>query len=205
MSGRRRTSRFLLATPVDAVLLLQHPVTVDRFAGDEMWITSDFPATHNDLFSFSRMGSNPVSSVRMRVADSEPVIVDGAVRHRLRLTSATDNGPMSGTVVGMLTKTVRVRLIEVGHAGCLFECPCRLDDGVSGELRVAIDGESWSDQIRIRRSERLGTGTECVYLVGAEFVWARPFQDACLRDVVSSPHQEEPAAAGTLSKNGVIH
>lgn len=208
MPGRRRTSRFLLVTPVDAVLVLQHPVTVDRLSGQEMWITSDFAATQNDLFSFSRIGSNPMSNLRMRVAASEPVVVGGAVRHRVRLTSATHDGPVTAAVVGMLTKTVRVRLIEVGQAGCLLECPCRLDEGVGGVLHVEIEGERWSDQLRVRRCERREGESENVnaYLAGAEFIWARPFQDASLRDVVTNPTNEK---AGTIDpsqhKTDMVH
>jgi hypothetical protein len=206
MSARRRTSRFRLVAPVDAVLVLQRPVTVDRVVGNEMWITSDIAAVHDDLFSFSRIGSNPVSNLRLRVTGSEPVILDGAVRHRVRLTCAPESGPAATTLIGILTKTVRVRLIEVGQAGCLFECPCRLDEGVTGELHVDIDGERWSDHVRVRRCEQRDNERKVVYLAGAEYVWARPFQDASLRDVVGITKGEtEPALVERPPKTSLVH
>jgi hypothetical protein len=195
MSARRRTARFRLVAPVDAVLVLQQAVTVDRLVGNEMWITSDSAAVHNDLFTFSRIGANPALNLRLRVTGSEPVILDGAVRHRVRLTCAPDSGPTATTLIGMLTKTVRVRLIEVGQAGCLFECPCRLDEGATGELHVDIDGDRWSDHVRVRRCDQGDDERRPVYFAGAEYVWARPFQDAPLRDVVeiTKGEAEHPA------------
>ena len=187
MSARRRTPRFRMVAPVDAVLVLQQPVTVDRLVGNEMWITTDNAAVHNDLFSFSRIGSNPASNLRLRVTGSEPVILDGAVRHRVRLTCAPESGPPAAPLIGVLTKTLRVRLIEVGQAGCLFECACRLDAGATGELHVDIDGERWSDHVRVRRCEQRDPERNPVYLAGAEYVWARSFQDTALRDVVETP------------------
>jgi hypothetical protein len=193
MSARRRTSRFRLVAPVEAVFVLQQPVTVDQLVGNEMWITSDIAAVHNDLFSFSRIGSNPASNLRLRVTGSEPVILDGVVRHRVRLTCAPETGPTATSLIGLLTKTVRVRLIEVGQAGCLFESPCRLEEGASGELHVDIDGERWSDHVRVRRCEPRDDERKVVYLAGTEYVWARPFQDAPLRGVVGITKDETEA------------
>lgn len=205
MSARRRTTRFRLVAPVDAVLVLQQPVTVDRLVGDEVWITSDIAAVHNDVFSFSRIGSNPASNLRLRVTASEPVIVDGAIRHRVRLTCAPESGPTATTLIGVLTKTVRVRLIEVGRAGCLFECPCRLDEGATGELHVDIEGERWSDHVRVRRCEQRDDEQRTGYFAGAEYMWARPFQDASLRDVVATSDREAQRAGEKRRKTPVVH
>lgn len=207
MAGRRRTRRFLLETPVDAVLCVQHPVVVDSFAGEEMWITSDFPATRNDLFAFNRVGSNPASNFRLRVEECEPIVVNGSVRHRVRLTSTLDHGPMAAAVLGVLTKTVRVRLIDVSERGCLVESPCRIEEGANAELRVEIEGETWADHVRIRHSSR-SDAHGGAYVTGAEFVWGRPFQDACLRDVVGRGKTDESPAsapAEVLRKMGIVH
>ena len=205
MAGRRRTTRFLLETPVDAVLCVQHPVVVDSFSGEEMWITSDFPATRNDLFAFSRVGSNPTSNFRLRVEECEPVVVNGAVRHRVRLTSTLDHGPMASAVLGVLTKTTRVRLLDVSDRGCLLESPCRLDEGASAELRVEVAGETWADHVRIRHCSP-SDGQGGPFVTGAEFVWGRPFQDACLRDVVGrSKTEDQPASVEGPHKIRVVH
>ena len=205
MAGRRRTTRFPLETPVEAVLCVHHSVVVDSFAGDEMWITSDFPATRNDLFAFSRVGSNPTSNFRLRVEACEPVVVNGTLRHRVRLTSTLDHGPMASAVLGVLTKTVRVRLVDVSDRGCLLESPCRLDEGASAELRVELEGETWADQIRIRHCARSDAHDEA-YVTGAEFVWGRPFQDACLRDVIGRRKAEEQLTqADGPRKVGLVH
>jgi hypothetical protein len=150
MAGRRRATRFLLDTPVEAMLCVQHPVVVDSFAGEEMWITTDFPASRNELYAFSRVGSNPTSNFRLRVEECEPVVVNGSVRHRVRLTTTLDHGPTASAVLGVLTKTVPVRLVDVSDAGCALESPCRLDAGITAELRVQLEGEMWADHVRIR-------------------------------------------------------
>jgi hypothetical protein len=205
MAGRRRTTRFMLDTPVDATLCVHHPVVVDSFAGEEMWITSEFPAARHELYAFSRVGSNPTSNFRLRVEECEPVVVNGSVRHRVRLTSALDHGPMASAVVGVLTRTLPVRVVQVSDAGCLLESPCRLDVGAGAELRVQLEGETWADHIRVRHCSQTGPA-DGAYLTGAEFVWSRPVQHACLRNVLGRRNPEEqPAASGGLSKLGIVH
>lgn len=205
MAARRRTSRFLLVTPADAVLVLQHPVTVDRLIEGEMWITSDFPVTRDDLFNFSRIGSNPVSNLRLRVTGSEPVIRDGVVRHRVRLAAAASSGPAETTVVGMLTKTIRVRLLEVAQTGCLFECSYRLDAAACGELHVDIDGERWSDQIRIRRCEPRQGERHDAYVTAAEFVWPHPVHDMTPRDVADNRDENRLRSQLPIQKSDRLH
>lgn len=205
MAGRRRTTRFLLETPIDAVLCVHHPVVVDSFAGEEMWITSDFPATRNDLYAFSRVGSNPTSNFRLRVEECEPIVVNGTVRHRVRLTSALDHGPMASAVLGILAKSVRVRLVDVGERGCLVESPCRLDEDVSGELRIELEGETWADHVRIRHCAQRDT-QDGPYVTGVEFTWGRPFHHACLRDVFGRRTREEQAPGHEgLRKIEIVH
>jgi hypothetical protein len=205
MAGRRRTPRFMLDTPVEATLCIHHPVVVDSLAGEEMWITSDFPAARNDLYAFSRVGSNPASNFRLRVEECEPIVMNGAVRHRVRLTSALDHGPMASAVVGVLTRTLHVRIVQVSDGGCLLESPCRLDAGASADLRVQVEGETWADHVRVRHCSRT-VAPDGAHLTGAEFVWSRPVQHACLRSVLGKRKPEEqPVAPEGLRKLGSVH
>lgn len=206
MASRRRTTRFPLDTPIEATLCVHHAVVVDSFAADEMWITSDFPAARNDVYAFSRVGSNPASNFRLRVEECEPIVVAGTVRHRMRLSLALDHGPTASAVIGVLTKTVRVHLIDVSERGCLFESPCRLDEGASAELRVELEGETWTDHVRIRHCSRRDT-RDRRYAAGAEFTWVRTFQHACLRDVLGRrrTRDEQPTAQEGLRKIEIVH
>jgi hypothetical protein len=60
-------------------------VLVRRVAPDELVATSREPATRNEYLWIQLPGADPADTVRVRVADSQPIVVDGAVRYLLRL------------------------------------------------------------------------------------------------------------------------
>jgi len=43
------------------------------------------PAHRDELLTLDATGSGPLKTMKVRVANSVPVVVDGIVRHRLRL------------------------------------------------------------------------------------------------------------------------
>ena len=60
-------------------------VVVERRTATEVWVVSPTPAHRNERLTLDTTGSDPSIAVSVRVADSVPVVVDGVVRHRLRL------------------------------------------------------------------------------------------------------------------------
>jgi len=60
-------------------------VTIERYGENEVWVVSSTPAHRNELLTLDAIGSGPSVTLNVRVADSVPVLIDGVVRHRLRL------------------------------------------------------------------------------------------------------------------------
>jgi hypothetical protein len=86
-------------------------------------------------------------------------------------------------VIGVLTREVRVRLVNISASGCLVESGSRLEVGMAGALRVRVGGEVYSDDVRISRvQQRQGAGG--TWQVGAEFLWTAPPGPEALRRVV---------------------
>jgi len=60
-------------------------VVVQRVAPDELIVTSREPAAADQRLWVQFPDAEPVDAVRVEVADSQPVVVRGAVRYLLRL------------------------------------------------------------------------------------------------------------------------
>lgn len=61
-------------------------VVVDRTDRDELLVVSHGPAIVDEEMSLDLMGAGRSLELKVRVLESRPVIVDGAVRHRIRLS-----------------------------------------------------------------------------------------------------------------------
>jgi hypothetical protein len=60
-------------------------VIVERYSGDEIWVVSTSPARVDEVMTLDLAGCGPAVTVDVRVVESTPVLVDGSVRHGLRL------------------------------------------------------------------------------------------------------------------------
>jgi hypothetical protein len=85
MPGRRRDQRFTLSVPWEGALRVPSDVTIERYGADEVWVVSTTPAHRDEMLTLDAIGSGPSVTVNVRVTDSVPVLIDGVVRHRLRL------------------------------------------------------------------------------------------------------------------------
>ena len=85
MAGRRRDQRFQLSVPWEGALRLPTDVVVERCTDHEVWVVSPTPAHRDEMLTLDTSGSGPPETMRVRVADSVPVLMDGVMRHRLRL------------------------------------------------------------------------------------------------------------------------
>jgi len=86
MRGRRRDPRFALSTPWEGSLRVPGDVIVESCSANELWVLSTVPTHRGELLTLDLEGSGPPVTITVRVTDSVPVLVDGMVRHRLRLT-----------------------------------------------------------------------------------------------------------------------
>jgi hypothetical protein len=63
-------------------------VIVNRVGPDELLAISHAPAIAGEDMSLGLVGGGTSLELRVRVLESRPVIIDGAVRHRVRLAVA---------------------------------------------------------------------------------------------------------------------
>jgi hypothetical protein len=85
MSGRRSHPRFAVASPWSGAIRILRDVVVDRMERDELLAVSNAAAVVGEALSLDLIGGGRNIAIKVRVIDSRPVIIDGTVRHRLRL------------------------------------------------------------------------------------------------------------------------
>jgi hypothetical protein len=91
-------------------------------------------------------------------------------------------------LVGVLTREVRVRLVNISTSGCLVESTSRMEPGMSGALRIQVGGDTYADDVRIARVQQV-QGAGSTWHVGAEFLWTTQPGLGSLRRVVSRLRQ----------------
>ena len=82
----------------------------------------------------------------------------------------------------VLTRDVRVRLIDASATGCKFEMRRRLDVGTIGRLRVTLGEEDCEDDVEVLRCETVERG---VYHVGVRLLWTTPPRRGSIRHAVA--------------------
>ena len=60
-------------------------VVIQRTEGNELHALSQVPGMADEEMTLDLMGAGSTLGLRVRVIDSRPVMVSGAVRHRIRL------------------------------------------------------------------------------------------------------------------------
>jgi hypothetical protein len=96
MAGRRSHPRFAVANPWEGAMRVLRDVAVDRTSLDEVMAVSQAPGVLGETMTLDLMGGGATLAFKVTVLESRPVIVGGAVRHRLRLgliRSAADERP----------------------------------------------------------------------------------------------------------------
>jgi hypothetical protein len=85
MSGRRSHPRFMVATPWDGAMRVLRDVVIHRTDREELQAVSHVPAVAGEVMTLDLMGAGTTLGLRVKVVDSRPVMVEGSVRHRIRL------------------------------------------------------------------------------------------------------------------------
>jgi hypothetical protein len=85
MRRTRRDARYLLSRPWEGSLRIPGDVVVERHdeALNELWVLSTSPAHREEQLRLDLSG--PRRRLSVRVVESSPVLLDGVMRHRLRL------------------------------------------------------------------------------------------------------------------------
>ena len=83
MRRTRRDQRYLLSSPWDGTLRVPGNVVIERHDEEqnELSVISSAPARREEMLTLDVSGQR----WNVRVVDSKPMLVDGVVRHRLRL------------------------------------------------------------------------------------------------------------------------
>jgi hypothetical protein len=85
MAGRRRHERFAPAQPWDGAMQVLKDVIVQRDGDAGLVAIGQAPGVVGEQLTLDLAGGGHVVTCRVRVEESRPVILDGSVRHRIRL------------------------------------------------------------------------------------------------------------------------
>jgi len=85
MSGRRSHLRYEVVQSPEGVFRVMRDVLVQSVARDEVVAISREPGILGEAVTLDVSAEEPRSGVAARVVESQPVMVNGTVRHRLRL------------------------------------------------------------------------------------------------------------------------
>ena len=76
-----------MSLPWEGALRVPADVVIERYDEKEVWVMSSAPAHRDELLTLDATGSGPLATMSVRVTNSVPVLIDGVVRHRLRLAN----------------------------------------------------------------------------------------------------------------------
>ena len=99
MSGRRSHSRFNISPSSDGVLRVLRDVTVQRTQEDELLVIGREAGVVGDQLTLEVSEPNAPVRATVQVVESLPIIINGAVRHRLRLRPVAAPRSLSGPTV----------------------------------------------------------------------------------------------------------
>jgi len=85
MSGRRSHPRLMMARPWDGALEVLRDVVIDRIGRDELLAISSAPAVEGQEMSLDLISEDVCVATRVRVLACRPVMVNGSVKHQMRL------------------------------------------------------------------------------------------------------------------------
>jgi len=85
MFGRRSYARFALSPSSDGVLCVLRDVVVQRVDASEIVAISREAGVLDERMLIEIPGTDGSLTVTVQVIESRPIVVDGTVRHRLRL------------------------------------------------------------------------------------------------------------------------
>src|SRR5215204_1841477 len=85
--------------------------------------------------------------------------------------------------LGILTREIRVHLLNCSTSGCLLEINAPIDVGTIGSLKLLVNGDEVVDDVQIVRCQPI-EGAGSLHHVGARILWTRPPDSRTLRHVL---------------------
>lgn len=110
MTGRRSHTRFVVASPWSGVIRVLRDAVVNRTDRNELLAITHTAAVAGEELTLDLMSGGQDVAIKVQVLESRPVMVDGAVRHRVRL--ALPALPALPAVDGAAERTVDIGQTE---------------------------------------------------------------------------------------------
>lgn len=84
----------------------------------------------------------------------------------------------------VLTRELRVHLLNASVSGCLVESNLRIAVGTVGTIRVEFDGQEYEDEVQVLRCQEIA-GAGSVFHVGMQFLWTAPPHERSIRHALA--------------------
>jgi len=97
--------------------------------------------------------------------------------------------PMCGAL-GVVTRELNVRIVNVSVSGCLIETQRRIEVGTVGALRLQVGNEAFSDTVQVVRCQPIA-GAGSMYHVGMKFLSTTPRSARSIRQAVPSRRRND--------------
>jgi hypothetical protein len=98
MLGRRRHERYTVAQPWEGALRVLRDVAVQDGPDGALTVVSQAPAVIGELLSLYLSGGGSNARLMVRVDESRPLMMQGSLRHALRLTVLDREAAAEGAV-----------------------------------------------------------------------------------------------------------
>jgi len=200
MSERRRTSRFVIPEFTEATFRIMQDVRVEQSVGRRIVLVTAAPLRSGESMLLELPRAQGLRSVvPVHVVDCAPAWVGEARRHRSVLLSdlppdaLPERGvpgklfktpPVALPALGILVRRVGVRIRDVSMSGCLLESVDVLDEGMVGQLEIAVGHETHNEALRVCRSSR-NIGSPWPWRAGAHFLALNAPAPASVRNVAA--------------------
>jgi hypothetical protein len=197
MLGRRMYQRHLM-TDCNGTLYVSADIAVERRGDTELIATADQAHMPGEVLSIELVHND--ARIYVRVKESRPILVDGKLRHRLRLTPIRRNRgvttkepdrPMAdqrqrdATEFGALTRPLRVRMLNCSASGCLLESYVPVEMGTVAALEVSVSGQVFNDAAQVVRCHAIA-GSAGIHRIAARLLSTTPPHHGSLRHAMRS-------------------
>jgi len=104
----------------------------------------------------------------------------------------------NGSTLGVLTREVRVRVVNISAVGTLVESNQLMAVGTLGRLRLRLADGEYIDDIEVVRSDAVGGAR--VFHIGMRFLFTTSRHQRSIRSAIGRVGAPQSAAADTPSR-----
>jgi len=182
--GRRSHQRLSFSKSCPGSLHVFRDVQLEEASGDRIVAMARHVGIAGQLLTMEILDSNG-TVLDVCVTESRPVVMDGAVRHRLQLQiMLPKEGPFDlAAPAAVLRQQIPVHVLNCSPSGCLVEALTRLETGLVGSLHLRIDDRETIDDLKVVRCQEIRGSS--VSQIGTEFLLTTTASKQSLRRIVT--------------------